>query len=76
MCGTGGYYVIVDDLVDSGNTVQVIAAAVKRDHEQYADNAQRTECIAVILYSADQIKKGAIDIDGRTVPLITPNYSR
>jgi orotate phosphoribosyltransferase len=76
MHGTGGYYVIVDDLVDSGNTVQAIASAVKRDHESYADNALRTECIAVILYSADQVRRGAIDIDGRTVPLITPNYSR
>jgi len=76
MRGTGGYYVIVDDLVDSGNTVQVIASTVKRDHEQNPDSALRTECIAVILYSADQIKKGAIDIDGRTVPLITPNYPR
>lgn len=76
MHGTGGYYVIVDDLVDSGNTVQAIASAVKWDHESYthADHA-RTECIAVILYSADQIKKGAIDIDGRTVPLITPNFT-
>ena len=76
MRGTGGYYVIVDDLVDSGDTVRAIAAAVKKDHEQHMDNAPRTECIAVILYSADQIKKGAIDIDGRTVPLITPNYPR
>lgn len=74
MRGTGGLYIIVDDLVDSGTTVREIVAAIKRDHEHNSDSYTPTECIAVILYSADQIETGAVELDGRTVPLITPNY--
>ena len=74
MRGTGGLYIIVDDLVDSGTTVREIAAAIKRDHESNSGGYAPTECIAVVLYSAGQIKTGVIELDGRTVPLITPNY--
>lgn len=61
-----GPYVIVDDLVDTGDTVRQIIRAV-------STRTTRSECIAVILYSERQLQTESINVDGNPIPLITPN---
>ena len=71
LSGLSGPFVVVDDLVDSGATVTETVSAVM--HAVSYDNKWKTECIAVLLYSEDQIKTGSFKVGETDIPLIAPN---
>lgn len=68
--GNSGPYVIIDDLVDTGKTVKAIINAIDDDFDS---DVNKRECIAVILYSREQLRLGDLEVNGANVPLVAPN---
>lgn len=58
-------YIIVDDLIDVGDTVRRIVGEIKSDSEKSYD--EKISCVGVFLYK--DFRQSPIEVDGEEIPV-------